>query len=1132
MHTLSTLGRWAAILAMLVSLPSFASAQTTNGRFTGAVLDPSDKSVAGATVVVKNERTGEEQKVVTNAEGRYTVTGLRPSIYTITATFAGFSPLEITGMQLVAGQEVALDLTLQAAGVTESVVVQAYATAVDLSTASIGVNVSEREIQNLPVNGRQMSQLMLQAPGSQNAGSGTWNDVRFSGRANQQNVIKFDGVEGSAIIDASPGNLNGQIATPFKLQASLENVQEFRVESNNYPAEYGTGTGGQVSVVTKSGANMFRGTLFEYDRNDALDAPNYFDSTRNPDGSVISTLPKSKLSQHQFGGSFGGPIMRDKAFFFASYEGYRLDAGVNFVEGTPSAAAWGRAVPAVAVLRPGFTAPGAVLLPGASTNPDVDIYQLQALDNVEENSFSVRLDYRINTQWNSYFRVFHDEGTQVGPQGITGRVVRVTNEPTNAVFNLQGQFGAGFLNEFKVGYNAAPTTINGIAPVVNGIDFGNIAINLSASIANTGIAGQTGSTALAVPGGLVRASSATNGRAQPYDPWSLAFSDTLSAVRGNHLVKVGTDVRMIRMTTDQLGGTTYTFPSVTAFLANTPSAIQYLADISAPSPFNNGATGSRHTRQQYYVLFAQDEWRLSPNLTFNYGLRYDYYSPMKVKDNLIVKFNLDTGQIDPNTTQLHGTKKDNFQPRLSLTYALGRTVLRGGFGIFVGPGQGEDSIQPIESDRISSTLNNPTVGFPIDTTLLENNFLNNPNTRSYAPRAYASAYAIPEKVYQYTASVQHDLGGSLTATAAYVGSQGRDLFLRSVANQIVSVHTNANPANAAVVVREYSIVTGRDANGIPTSVQNPYAEIDFKTTGGHDNYNAMMLSLNRRSRNGLAMNMQYTLGRSRGTSGGSNEANTAANNARTLDEFEYQNGYNNFDVRHTFNVSMIYALPYGRGRQYGTDISPLMDAFLGGWDVGGILNARSGLPIPVTIVRPDFVYRDTVTGNIFASPAVGREAIINVPGGGASRNVRRPDLIPGVDPFIKDGGLLFLNPAAFATPAPGTVGNLERNSIHGPNFSQTDFFFSKHFALGGGREIEFRGEVFNMFNRTNFALPVGVLPQAIPNASMTTEANRIQPGQPYTTAAAGTFGLMTSTVTKTVGLGTNRQVQFAVRLQF
>ena len=207
----------------------------------------------------------------------------------------------------------------------------------DLSSARIGVNVSEREVLNLPINGRQMSQLMLQAPGSVNSGTGTWQDVRFSGRAIEQNAIRYDGVEGSSIIDAAPGNLNGEIPTPFKLQASLENVQEFRVESSNYPAEYGTGTGGQVNVVTKSGTNSVHGSVFEYVRNDAFDAPNYFDD--------LAHLPKSTLKQNQFGGSIGGPFMKDKAFFFGSYEGYRLDAGVNFVEAVPSDARVGACGP-------------------------------------------------------------------------------------------------------------------------------------------------------------------------------------------------------------------------------------------------------------------------------------------------------------------------------------------------------------------------------------------------------------------------------------------------------------------------------------------------------------------------------------------------------------------------------------------------------------------------------------------------------------------------------------------------------------------------------------------------------------------------------------------------------------------
>ncbi|MFN7977620.1 MAG: TonB-dependent receptor [Vicinamibacterales bacterium] len=712
---------------------------------------------------------------------------------------------------------------------------------------------------------------------------------------------------------------------------------------------------------------------------------------------------------------------------------------------------------------------------------------------------------------------------------MSGRVVKITDNPSNAVFNLQGTFANGWNNESKLGYNAA-RLINGVAPTVNGIDFSNLVINLSGSVANTGIAGQGRQLRHHRPGGLVRANSATNGRGQPYDPFSLSFADTVSRVAASHLLKAGVDLRTIRMTTDRQGGITYTFPNITAFLANQPSAIQYLGDVSAPSPFNNGATGMRHTVQNYAVLFAQDEWHATDDLTFNVGVRYDYYTPLKERDNLIVKFNIDTGTLDPNTTALYKSKKNNIQPRVSMTYAPGRTVFRAGAGIFVGPGQTEDQIQPVESDRISSTLTSGSqLAFPVDPTVLVANFVNNPNNRSFQPRAYANDYTIPERIYQYTASVQQELPANFTATAAYVGSQGRNLFLRSVANRVVGVVTNPNPANAAFVIREFSIVQ-RDAAGNVTGVQNPYAEVDYKTSGGHDTYNSLMLSLSRRSARGLSMNAQYTLGKSTGNTGGSNEATTAGNNARAISDFDYDNGYNNFDVRHTFNLSVLYSLPYGRGRAFGSGASPLMQTLFGGWDVGGIVNARSGLPVPVLIVRPDIVYRDAA-GNIFANPADGRTAIINVPGGGASRSTRRPDLVPGVDPFIKNGGLLYLNPAAFATPAPGTFGNLERNSIHGPAFRQADLFFAKHFTLGGTRDMEFRAEVFNVFDAVNYANPVGTLPQAIPTTALT-EANRVQPGQPYTAAAAGTFGRFTSTVGRTVGLGTPRQVQLALRFTF
>ena len=1107
--------RWLAALALAagVAAPAWAD---VDARIGGTVRDQSNAFVAGAKVSIKNERTGEERSTVTNEQGYFVIGSLKPSTYTVKAEQPGFAPIEYSSMTLAVGQELMLDFELRPAGLQEAVTVTASATVIDLSSARIGVNVSEREVLNLPVNGRQMSQLMLQAPGSQNAGTGTWQDIRFSGRAVEQNAIRYDGIEGSAIIDAAPGNLNGEVATPFKLQASLENVQEFRVESNSYPAEYGTGSGGQVSVITKSGSNSVHGSVFEYVRDDSFDAPNYFDSTRNLDGSVIQDLPKSLLQQNQFGGSVGGPIAKDRAFFFGSYEGYRLKAGINIVEAVPSAAAWGRAVPAIAALRPNFLAPGAVLLPGASKDPDFDIAQLQQPQKVNEDSFSGRVDFRINQKWSSYVRFFHDQCVSNQPDSVSGRVIQITDRPTNAVFNFQGLFSDQTVNEFKFGYNAAPTQINGVVPVGSGVDLSATLINLSGSIANNGIAGQGATSGVTVPGGLVRANSAQNGRGQPYDPYSLTFSDTLSHTRGNHYLKLGGEFRAIRMSTDRLGGTTYAFANITAFLANQPSSVQYLGDESEPSVFNNGATGLRHTQQEYYIGFVQDEWHARPNFTLNYGLRYDYYTPLVEANDLIVKFNIDTGVIDPNTTPLYKSKKDNFQPRVSMSWLpTQKTAIRAGFGLMVGPGQTEDQIQPVESDRISTTLSSG-IAYPMNLDVLRANFINNPNNRQYQPRAFANDYTIPERIYQYTASMQRDLGGALSATAAYVGSQGRDLFLRSVTNQIVSLRSNG--ASAATVIREFDIV---NPDG---SVLKPFAEIDYKGSGGHDRYDAMQLSLTRRSRGGLTTNAQYTLSKSTGNTAGSNEALTAGNLARRIADFDYDNGFNNFDVRHTFNLSALYALPFGRNSTGAARV------LASGWEVGGIWNARSGLPVDVRITRPDVVYRDAA-GNVFANPASDRVAIVNTPGGGNTRNVRRPDLVPGVDPFLSSGGLIFLNPAAFATPQPGTFGNLERNSLHGPNFNQLDVVISKRFPLSGTSNFEFRTEVFNLFDTVNFSNPVGTLPQAIPTAALT-EANRVQPGQPYTAAAAGTFGRLTSTVGRTVGLGTSRQVQFAFRFNF
>src|SRR3954447_27059858 len=284
-------------------------AQTDTARLAGTVADPTGAAIPNAKITVKNVRTGIVREATSAGDGTYIVRGLPPAVYEVTGQGEGLGPTEFRDIGLAVGQERQLNIVLQPATMTQEVTVSGgELVTVDTSSATMGANVNEREVANMPLNGRQLSQLYLMAPGAQTAGGGSYDNIRFSGRANQQNAIRFDGVDASSIVDASPGNLNGETSTGLRLQSSLENVQEFRVESSNYTAEFGTGTGGQVSVVTKSGGNRISGSLFEYLRNDAFDARNFFDGRA-----------KSPLHLNQFGGSVGGPIIKEKMFFFASY---------------------------------------------------------------------------------------------------------------------------------------------------------------------------------------------------------------------------------------------------------------------------------------------------------------------------------------------------------------------------------------------------------------------------------------------------------------------------------------------------------------------------------------------------------------------------------------------------------------------------------------------------------------------------------------------------------------------------------------------------------------------------------------------------------------------------------------------
>ncbi|HEY6046545.1 MAG TPA: TonB-dependent receptor, partial [Pyrinomonadaceae bacterium] len=1162
------------MLATLLLAATAAFGQSDNGRISGFAKDQNGAIVPGATVTAKNVRTGEERTATSNEDGYYLIPALKASVYTITASAKDLS-VQVENANVNVGQELVINLALAPESLSATVnIVSGEDVITSDGSAVMGANVNQREVQGLPVNGRQLSQLYLQAPGSVNSGSGTFGDIRFSGRAVEQNIVRYDGVEGTAIIDASPGNLNGEIPTPFRLQSSLENVQEFRVDSNNYPAEQGTGTGGQINVVTKSGGNKFHGSLFEYVRNDALDAPNFFDN-------IIGQ--KSKLRLNQFGGSIGGPIKKDRAFFFFSYEGYRLRAGLNSVEAVPGLASRICAPPlgtgaiacnaGTAALIPAFRGAGAVAL---RVGPDLfDTVQFQANNVVNETALALRLDFKLTQKHSAYFRFFRDQASNDQPDGVTGRRIQIRQTPQNGVLALQSVLRPTLLNEFKLGYNSAYSRIVATSPAVNGIDLSNLSLNIAGSVAGFALPGQGSNAGIAVPGGLIRSNSAQNGRGQPYTPYSLSFIDNINWSKGNHAVKIGGEYRRIRMWTDRQGGITYTWASINNFLSNALQSTQFLGDLSAPSPFFNNATGQALATQAFYIGYAQDEWKIKPGLTLNYGLRYEYYTPLREADNRQILFDINAGVLRDPKTDPEVASKNNFGPRVSLTWAPntsgsgwfagGRTVIRGGFGIYYGPGQAEDLIQPIESNRISSTLSGGS--FPQDPNVIAANFISNPNNRAYQPRAYANDYTIPEKIYQYSFSVQQELPYKMNFTAAFVGSQGRNLFLRSVANRILPGQTviqdgSPLPAGFGVInrcsvapvnglcpgtivgvtqpVREFSLISGA------STLQQPYAEVDYKTSGGHDEYRALQLSLGRRFSTGLTLNSQYTFSRSFGNTSGSNEARTAGNNARAISDFDYDNGYNNFDVRHTFNLSALYSLPFGQGKKH--DLGSLGNAILGNWEIGTIMNARSGLPLEIGIVRPDVAIQCVNPGGcgglpagfvaqLSGNPPAGFVAVVNTPGGGASRNVRRPDLVPGVSPYLTNDRLT-LNPAAFTTPVPGAFGNVPRNFLRGPNFRQVDIVLSKRIRFSESTNLEFRSEIFNIFNHPNFDIPGSRLNLALPTVSCaagvcTASGTNVQPGTPYTqSAAGGTFGLLRQTVVRDVGLGTGRQIQFALRLNF
>jgi hypothetical protein len=775
-----------------------------------------------------------------------------------------------------------------------------------------------------------------------------------------------------------------------------------------------------------------------------------------------------------------------------------------------------------------------------TSSPFFDQINTRVPSSIDEYSGNLRLDYLLNGDHKMYVRYNRDQGYGLATTDASGSYYTETIVPQNLVFALNSILSPSLINEAKVGFNGSKTRATGYFPSTPGVDLSGATVSISGTPNFAGI------SQFVNPTGQIKLSSAFPGRAAPYTNYSLSFIDSVSWIHRNHNAKFGVEIRPQSIKSAFYGGTAYSFNGIQGLLADTPSQIQVIDDSTNTSPFT-GKSGFWNMHQVFYIGYAQDEWKIKPNFTMSYGLRFEYYAPMHETNDRVLWFDVPTGTLIPNFKGDWYTMRKNVGPRLGFTWAPdkfnGKTVFRIGGGYYFGPGLGEAQTQPPQNDRAQTTIStpgDPLLTFPANQKAILGTYnVNNPNL-GYQPRAYLPDYRIPENILQYSFSVQQELPGRAVLTVGYVGSQGRNLFLRGITNRITQVIMN--PANgAAVLVREFSQCNGGPCGAnVPngTTVTNRFAEIDVKTSGGSDSYNGLQLVLNRRFAQGFTLGGQYMWSHSIGDSDGSKDAQSSTNNYI----FTSEHGDNASDVRQAFNFNAMYQVPYGTGKAFGASASPIAKAILGGWQVGTVFNTRSGLPIEVLMTRPDFVYRNTTTGQITSSPVIGANGviqtvpIINVPGGGNSRNRRRPDLVPGVDPYLHgvtaSGAVPWLNPTAFAVPQPGTYGNLSRNAVRGPGMYQWDLTLSKKFPFKENRNVEFRAECYNILNHAVFQIP-NYATVSGGFARLADPTGVIAPGLPYTSGAAGgNFGALTSTVSNQVGAGTNRQFQMVLRVNF
>lgn len=1076
--------------ALLLAMAGSLSAQTFRGTVLGTVTDPNGAVVPAASVSARNIATGIERTTTSDEFGNFSIAELQTGTYEVKVEKSGFQSSTVTGVLVGVSAERRVDVTLTVAG-SQATVIIASSAQVETTSNTLGGTITARAVSDLPVNGRDFTKFLVMVPGATGDPSGATDSPGsfglFSSNGNRGRANNFllDGTDMNDGYRNLPAiNEAGVFGTPATI-LPIEAIAEAAILSN-FEAEYGRNSGAIVNIVTKSGTNAVHGSLFEFVRNDKLDARNVFNP--KPD-------PQTAFRNNQFGGSLGGPIARNRTFFYAAYEGQRERVGLNSTARVPDpgeiAALGGPTNPVIARLlaRNPWPAPNRPLpLFDNSGAPNLFV-TTRALNDVD--SFIGKIDHSFNKDNQLTGRYFYGTSNQSFPLAIlAGNVLPGYNTVTPTKVHLLSLSYLKILsptrvNELRFGYNRFkegffpedndfdPSSIGLNTGITNSQDFGLplIRIHDDLGIANIG-------ATLSVP----RARTDIN----------YQLIDNFSWKRARHDLKFGYEFR--RTTVSQFFDAGYRgrldFDSLADFLSG---------DLSGGRAARGDS--NRNTLQNSHAGYLQDTFRWNPRITLNLGLRWDYFGVIGEKNNLLSNFDPASGLVlvgSPGLPRLYERDWNNFSPRLGLAWDLkgkGKTVLRAGWGLFYdafsqdffagqlpfntfNPGPAFNPVGPAPILFSFSTVSTIQNGVPIFSDFLDSDvFAVDPKLRT-------------PYVQNFNLNLQRELFKNGVLEVGYVGSHGTKLFRYRDINQ---------PANPSVSsARPFD-------NGPFAPSGGTFFYVNHLETTANSSYNALQTSFTLRNRRGWTAAINYTWSHSIDNASDGQDYVANATQPDNSYRADLERGNSNFDSRHRFVVTANYNIPsFAKGH-------PRLGE---GWHLNTVVTLRSGNPFHLTLFDD---YNNT--GEFFPRPD-----IIGDPYAGT----HAPDRFINLSAFKVPCTLDPAGDGSAASCLPGTwhFGSLGRNALRGPGYKNVDFSIFKDTPITDSVKIQLRAEIFNIFNHPNFSNPL--LPSFA--ADMTSSIDPV--------TGRGT-GFLPITVTPDVGIGNPflggggpRDIQLAVRLVF